>query len=207
MSPGSRLRTRFEDFLDKSCGLSLARERVLEAATGHVLELGGETGANLALYPRTITSITSLVGSRKGQAVIRRAARHLPFSVDRREGPLEAMPVKDETYDTVVSTLALSRTARRAEVLHEIRRVLRPGGRLLFIEYGRSGDPAIARQQQRWAFLHRLLNGTQQPLPALDELVTEAGFDLRHFEENLLDRVPRGFGCLHEGIALAPTAP
>ena len=115
--------------------------------------------------------------------------------------------MKDETYDTVVSTLALSRTARRAEVLHEIRRVLRPGGRLLFIEYGRSGDPAIARQQQRWAFLHRLLNGTQQPLPALDELVTEAGFDLRHFEENLLDRVPRGFGCLHEGIALAPTAP
>lgn len=207
MSAGNRLRTRFEDFLDKSCGLCLARERILEAATGHVLELGGETGANLAVYPRTITSITSLVGSRAGQAAIRRAARHLPFSVDRREGRLDAMPVKDEAYDTVVSTFALSRTALRDEMLREIRRVLRPGGRLLFIEHGLSADPVIARQQLRWSLLHRFLNGTHQSLPGTDELITTAGFELRHFEENLLERVPRWLGCVHEGIALAPAVP
>ncbi|MEN9727914.1 MAG: hypothetical protein RL434_2280, partial [Pseudomonadota bacterium] len=130
-----------------------------------------------------------------------------PFSVDRREGRLDAMPVKDEAYDTVVSTFALSRTALKEEVLREIRRVLRPGGRLLFIEHGLSADPAIARQQLRWSLLHRFLNGAQQPLPATDEMISTAGFELRHFEENLLQRVPRGLGCLHEGIALAPAVP
>ncbi|MGD9600256.1 MAG: class I SAM-dependent methyltransferase [Gammaproteobacteria bacterium] len=178
------------------------RQRVAEGALGHVLELGGDSGANLFLYPRTITSLTALV-SRPGvsPAVIRQATRQLTFPVDRRVGTLESLPLKDHAYDTVVSTFALGTTPDPQRALAEIRRVLKPGGRLLFVECGLSRDGDVAQWQQRCAPLLRVLCGVRGPLRLPDDEMANAGFSLKHVECHYLARMPRALGCLYEGVA------
>lgn len=181
--------------------IGAVRQKVAEAALGHVLELGGESGANLFLYPRSITSLTSLVSTRKLHPEVRRATRQLPFPVDRRQGSLSLLPLKDHAYDTVVSTFALSTVQELPRTLREIMRVLKPGGRLLFLEYGLSRQERIARWQHRCAPLHRLLSGARQPLQFIDEEIINAGFALEYVQSEYLARLPRALGCIYEGIA------
>jgi len=178
------------------------RQRVAEGALGHVLELGGDSGANLFLYPRTITSLTSLV-TRAGvsPAVVRQATRQLTFPVDLRLGTLESLPLKDHAYDTVVSTFALAATPDPERTLAGIRRVLKPGGRLLFVEYGLSRDGDVARWQRRCAPLLRVLSGVRGPLRYLDDEIANAGLTLKHVESHYVARLPRALGCLYEGVA------
>ena len=189
------------DIKDRLSSIYAVRQRVAEAALGHVLELGGESGANLFLYPHSITSLTSLVTTRKSHPGVRRTARQLPFPVDLRQGSLDLLPLKDHAYDTVISTFALSAAPYLSRTLEEIRRVLKPGGRLLFLEYGLSRHAAVARWQRRCAPLHRLLSGARQPLQFIDEEIISMGFALKHVQSAYLARLPRALGCIYEGIA------
>ncbi len=184
-----------------SGNLGVARQRVVEAALGHVLELGGENGANLFLYPRTITSLTSLLTTPKLNPGVRRSSRQLSFPVDRRAGSLSVLPLKDHAYDTVISTFALSATPALEQTLAEIRRVLKPGGRLLFLEYGLSTEEDVARWQRRCAPLQRLFGSAPQVLHFIDQEILNAGFVLKHVHSEYLERRPRALGCIYEGVA------
>ncbi len=177
------------------------RQRVVEGATGHVLELGGDSGANLFFYPRAITSLTTLAARRTSPALFRQAARQLPFPIDRRQGSLLALPLKDRAYDTVVCTFALGHSPDLAGTLQEIHRVLKFGGRLLFVEYGYSRDEQVVRWQQRLRFLQPMMGGGRRPLAAIDDAVAAAGLSLKHLSAEFLPRVPRPLGCVYEGIA------
>jgi len=193
---------RLLGFRERLSSVSAVRQRVVEGALGHVLEIGGDSGANLFLYPRTITSLTSLVTShRLPPPVARQATRQLTFPVDRRLGTLEAFPLKDRAYDTVVSTFALGAVADIARTLAEVCRVLKPGGRLLFVEYGLSREADIARWQRRCTPLLRLLGGVRPPLQYLDEEIINAGLALKHVHAEYLARLPRALGCVYEGVA------
>ncbi len=196
-----RAAARLFGLRDGAVNVGVARQRLAEAALGHVLELGGDNGANLFLYPRTITSLTSLLTSRKLNPGVRRSSRQLSFPVDRRTGSLSVFPLKDRAYDTVVSTFALSTTPTLSETLEEIRRVLKIGGRLLFLEYGLSAEEGVARWQRRCAPLHRLVSGARQPLHFIDQEIIHAGFALKHVQREYLERLPRALGCVYEGVA------
>lgn len=193
---------RLTDLRERLGNASELRQQTAEGALGHVLDLDGDTGANLFLYSGGITSLTTLVTRQEATPAVRRAARAAAFPVDRRAGSLDAMPLKDHAYDTVVSTFTLSATRNPVSALAEIRRVLKPGGRLLFLEYGLSSDPAVARWQLRMGPLHRLFCGLVLPLRRMDVEVAQAGFSLRHFEGHFLARTPRALGCVFAGIAL-----
>lgn len=177
------------------------RQRVVEGATGHVLELGSDAASNLFFYPRAITSLTIIATRRSSPASLRQAARQLPFPVDRRAGSLTALPLKDRAYDTVICTFALGRSPDLATTLKEIHRVLKYGGRLLFVEYAYAQNERIARWQRRLRFLQPLMGGGRKPLASMDEAILAAGFTLKHFSAEFLPRVPRPFGCVVEGIA------
>ncbi len=192
---------RLIDFKERISDVGIMRQRVAEAALGHVLELGGENGANLFLYPRSITSLTSLTAIRAVPQGTRRSSRQLPFPVDRRSGYLNAFPLKNHAYDTVVSTFALAAANNLAQTLREIKRVLKPGGRLLFLEFGRSPDASVARWQRRCAPLLRVLSGARQPLQDIDGEIVTGGFSLKHLECGYLIRLPRALGCVCEGVA------
>jgi ubiquinone/menaquinone biosynthesis C-methylase UbiE len=132
-------------------GMASQRRALLASARGRVLELGAGTGLNLAHYPADIAELV-LTEPEPGMAarLERRVAR------SGREATIvaasaEALPFPDGAFDTVVSTLVLCTVADPDRALAEVRRVLRPGGQLLFCEHVRSDSPRLARWQDRYA--------------------------------------------------------
>ena len=132
-------------------GMRRRRRRLLRAARGRVLEIGAGTGLNLAHYP---DGLEELVLSEPVEPMARRLESRLRRSGVRgrvlRAGA-EALPLADDSVDTVVSTLVLCTVPDPEAALDEIRRVLRPGGRLLFCEHVRSDSERLARWQRRLA--------------------------------------------------------
>jgi ubiquinone/menaquinone biosynthesis C-methylase UbiE len=131
----------------EQAGLRERRRRLLAEAGGRVLEIGAGTGANVALYP---DAVNELVLTEPEAAMARRLERttqqlRRPLQVVR--APAERLPFADHSFDYAVSTLVLCTVADPAATLAELRRVLRPGGRLLFLEHVRSERPELARWQ------------------------------------------------------------
>jgi ubiquinone/menaquinone biosynthesis C-methylase UbiE len=136
-------------------GFRERRERLLAEAHGRVLEIGGGTGLNLPHYG---PNVEELVITEPEQLMTRRLEKKLPGygrSVQVVLAPAEALPFEDGSFDVVVSTLVLCTVSDQEKALQEARRVLKPGGTLLFLEHVRSDDPKLARRQDR-------LNGFQK---------------------------------------------
>ncbi|HEY6006069.1 MAG TPA: class I SAM-dependent methyltransferase [Anaeromyxobacter sp.] len=138
-------------------GLSQHRAELLANVAGRVLEIGGGTGANLRFYDRRVAE---LVITEPEEPMARRLERKLrAYAIPTRviRAPAEQLPLESETFDCVVSTLVLCTVADPERALGEVRRVLKPTGRLLFIEHVRSDDPRLASWQDRlrgpWAWL------------------------------------------------------
>jgi len=156
------------------------RERLLAGARGAVLEIGGGTGANLAHY-RNVDRVTiaepdlfmrNRIGPKLDEA-------RVPVEVSAAGA--EALPYPDGSFDTVVSTLVLCTVPDQEAALDEVRRVLRPGGRLLFIEHVRAAGSA-ARWQDRLEPLWRRLLGGCHPNRDTVAAIEEAGFEIETFE-------------------------
>jgi ubiquinone/menaquinone biosynthesis C-methylase UbiE len=129
------------------------RDRLLGPAEGRVLEVGVGTGFNLPHYP---PQVAELVVTDRVEGMIRRARRRAAATgkdVVATRAPAEALPYGQASFDTVVASFVLCSVDDQDVVLREIRRVLRPGGRYLFLEHVRSDDPELARRQDRLAGL------------------------------------------------------
>ncbi|HEY6908503.1 MAG TPA: class I SAM-dependent methyltransferase [Myxococcales bacterium] len=140
----------------EEAGLAAHREALLGRCAGRVIEIGGGTGANLSFYPR---SVTELVIAEPEDAMARRLERKLhgyPIPTQVVRAPAERLPLRQASFDCAVATLVLCTVPDPAGALAEIRRLLKPAGRLLFLEHVRADDPALARWQDRlrrpWAF-------------------------------------------------------
>jgi ubiquinone/menaquinone biosynthesis C-methylase UbiE len=156
------------------------RRRLLAGARGAVLEIGGGTGANLAHY-RNVDRVTiaepdpfmrNRIGPKLDEA-------RVPVEVSAAGA--EALPYPDGSFDTVVSTLVLCTVPDQEAALDEVRRVLRPGGRLLFIEHVRAAGSA-ARWQDRLEPLWRRLLAGCHPNRDTVAAIEEAGFEIETFE-------------------------
>ena len=183
-------------------GLRALRERLLVDAAGHVLEVGAGTGANLGLYPG---AIDVLVVTEPASPMLRRlekAVHEQRPSTQVLQAAAEELPFADGTFDTVVSTLVLCGVDDQARALREARRVLRPGGRLLFIEHVRSDDPGLARFQDRMNRLNRLVAGCHCNRPTLDAIEAE-GFAVSRLERTDLPKAPRFLRPLLVGSAVS----
>jgi ubiquinone/menaquinone biosynthesis C-methylase UbiE len=144
----------------EDAGLRDMRTELLAGARGRTLELGAGTGLNLAHYT---DAVTELVLTEPDPHMARRLRTRLddgspaPGRVEVIEAPAESLPFEDQSFDTVVSTLVLCSVESPGGATAEIARVLKPDGRLLYLEHVRSGDPALARWQDRlerpWGWL------------------------------------------------------
>lgn len=152
--PGSAFSAAiYEPFLwlGEKRGMAARRRRLLSSARGRVLEIGAGTGLNLQHYPE---SVDELVLAEPVAAMVRRidASRfrgRAPVSAVRATA--EELPFADDHFDTVVSTMVLCTVADPERAVAELRRVLRPGGRLLFCEHVEADSPRLRRWQHRLA--------------------------------------------------------
>jgi len=166
------------------------RERLLAGASGDVIEIGAGTGLNLTCYGPEVRSLTMTEPEPPMLRRLQRRADELHPSATVLRAPAEDLPFEDESFDVAVSTLVLCGVDDQPRALRELRRVLRPGGRLVFYEHVRSEDPAWARMQDRMNWLNRLVVRCDCNRPTLDS-IRQAGFTVTEFDHTELPNAPK----------------
>src|SRR5207244_5144677 len=125
------------------------RQRIGKAASGRVLDVGIGSGLNLPFYGEQIERVFGIDPSPELLRFAEQRANKASAPVELLRGSGEALPIEDGSIDTVVVTFTLCTVGDPAATAAEMRRVLRPGGRLLFAEHGRSPEAGVARWQDR----------------------------------------------------------
>ena len=168
----------------EEAGLRDMRRETLSEATGRTIDIGAGTGANLPLYP---PAVTELVLAEPDPHMAKRMRRKLAESGTAAEvvaAGAESLPFEDSSFDTAVFTLVLCTIPNPAAALEEASRLLRPGGRALFLEHVRAQDPKLARWQDRfagpWRFLNDGCNCNRDTVATIEASPLELGDVTRH---------------------------
>jgi len=192
--------------IDLSCGtgpIRKQRAKVVPHATGRVLEVGMGTGHNLAFYdPQKVELVFGLEPSAGMRAKAEQNLSASPVPVEWLDLPGEEVPLADDSVDTVVLTFTLCTIADHQAALAQMRRVLKPGGAVLFCEHGRAPDADVQRLQDRINPLWKRIAGgcnVNRPIPAYLE---QAGFEVQQLETIYLPGTPRFAGFNYWGSAV-----
>lgn len=182
---------------------SVARHRreLLAAATGDMLEIGFGTGLNLPHYPDAVRRVTALDPNPGMHRRARRRMADVPFEVASVAGRAEELPFDAGRFDGVVSTFTLCSVADAPRVLREAHRVLRPGGRLLFLEHGLSPDAGVRAWQRRLNRLEQWLADGCRLDRDMAGLVRAAPLASTELKQFYLKWVPRTHGFVTRGVA------
>jgi len=182
------------------------RQALLTAAGGDVLEIGGGTGANLPFYTGAVRTLTI---TEPEKPMARRLEKHIQQAKPEAKllrAPAEDLPFNDGSFDVVVSTLVLCTVDDQPRALRQVRRVLRPRGKLLFIEHVRSEEAKLARWQDRLLPLNvRLMHGCHCNRPTLDG-IRAAGFEVTQVDHGTITHAPPFVRPLIVGVAERPAA-
>jgi SAM-dependent methyltransferase len=193
---------RFVSCLCAMDAIASEREKVVPQASGVVLEIGIGPGLNLPLYdPGRVTRVIGVDPGADFLKLGRERRGRSPVPLEILQAPAEALPLADDSVDTAVITYTLCSVDDPAQALREVRRVLRPSGRVLFLEHGLSSDAGVATWQHRLNPLwRRLAVGCNLTRP-VQQLLDDAGFTIRRIEHYYLDGAPRPVGFLCQGVA------
>jgi ubiquinone/menaquinone biosynthesis C-methylase UbiE len=151
----ARYYARISPAMDKG-GMAAHRQQLLHGLAGPVIEIGAGNGLNFAHYPAGVTRVLAIEPDPHLREIARRNAAQAAVPVEIREGIAEELPADDATFHAAVAALVLCSVADQHAALREIRRTLRPGGQLRFLEHVRASTPALRSVQ-------RLLDATIWP--------------------------------------------
>jgi ubiquinone/menaquinone biosynthesis C-methylase UbiE len=180
-------------------GMGELRREVLSRAEGTVAEVGAGTGRNFAHYPSAVTEVVATEPDPHMLRRAREAVREASVPVRLERASADELPFEDDTVDTVVATLVFCTIPDPAAALAEIRRVLKPGGAMLFLEHVRAEDPRLARWQDRiqpvWSFFGAGCHPNRDTPAAIER----AGFELEElirfdFRPNMMVDKPHAKG-------------
>lgn len=193
-------------FIQCACsapGIMKLREQVVPLASGAVFEIGCGGGINQQFYDRDkVTAFAGMDPSAKGLDYARAAAAEKGWNADIRSGFGEAIPFDDASFDSVVCTFTLCSVGDQAQTLKELRRILKPGGRLLYAEHGRAPDAGVQKWQDRIEPLWKRLAGGCHLTRPVNRAVDSAGFAVHAMGERYTPKVPRWAGWMEWGEAV-----
>jgi ubiquinone/menaquinone biosynthesis C-methylase UbiE len=192
--------------LPRLCNLSMRnerlrpyRERVIGAAEGRVLEIGSGSGLNLPYYRPSVQEILALEPDPNLIKMARRVP-HAEMPVNFIEASAETIPLDDSSVDTVVTTWTLCTIPGADAALSEMRRVLRPGGMLLFVEHGLSPDRGVRWWQDTLTPVWRRISGGCHLNRPIRSMIEDGGFRLDRIETGYM-RGPKPMTFMYEGSA------
>lgn len=186
----------FSAFYDRAmksteeAGMRDIRRDALSGASGRTIDIGAGTGLNLELYP---DSVTELVLAEPDEHMLKRLRPKLGGNgraVEAAQAPAERLPFDDDSFDTAVFTLVLCTVPDPKAALAEAARVLRPGGKLLFVEHVRSHNPSLARWQDRLEGPWRLLGDGCHCNRDTVATIEASPFTVEHVERGELPKAP-----------------
>ncbi len=193
---------RLLDWVLASERLEGYRRQLLAQVRGAVLEIGFGTGLNLACYPEHIQKITVADPNPGMGSLARRRIAASPIAVDWQVADAQELPFPNQSFDSVVSTWTLCSIPDVDKALREIRRVLRAGGKLFFLEHGLSPDPQVQSWQRRLNPLQKVIADGCNLDRDMDRLIQGAGFRFEQLERFYMPDQPRFIGYTYQGIAL-----
>jgi SAM-dependent methyltransferase len=191
---------RLCDFAMRNRQLVPFRERVIGAAEGRVLEIGVGSGLNLPFYRSPVREVLALEPAPRLVAMARRASRAASIPVNFLEASAEAIPLDAHSVDSIVTTWTMCSIPHATTALVETRRVLRPGGRLLFVEHGLAPDASVRRWQDRLTPVWRCISGGCHLNRPIRAMIEGAGFRIDRIETGYLPG-PKPMTFMYEGSA------
>ncbi len=192
--------------IEKSCGAGVImkqRAAIVPQAEGRVLEVGLGSGLNLAFYdPAKVSEVIGLEPSEGMRIKARKRADECLVPLSFIDLPGEEIPLDDNAVDTVVLTYTLCTIPDALAALGQMRRVLKPGGRLLFSEHGEAPDAGVRKWQGRLNPIWGVIGGGCHLNRPIDRLIGSGGFRVDALETGYLPKVPRFSGFNYRGSAV-----
>jgi ubiquinone/menaquinone biosynthesis C-methylase UbiE len=189
------------------CDMRVAREqraRVCEGLAGEVVEIGFGSGLNVPFYPREVTGVAAVEPADVAWDLAGKRVRASDVPIRRAGLDGQSLPFEDDAFDAAVSCWTMCTIPDLPAALGELRRVLKPGGELHFVEHGLAPDPSVQHWQHRLDPLQqRLFGGCHLTRPVAGSL-REAGFDVRDLDAFYEKGSPRFLGAHSLGVAVSP---
>jgi ubiquinone/menaquinone biosynthesis C-methylase UbiE len=193
--------------LNVACGMKESRplrERVCAGLHGQVVEIGFGTGHNVPFYPDAVERVAAVEPSELSWKIARDRVSASSIRVERSGLDGQSLPFPDDSFDTALSTWTLCTIPDPVLALHELRRVLRSGGTLHFVEHGLAPDEAVRRWQHRLEPLNKRIAGGCHLTRRILDVLRSSGFTIDEVDVFYEKGAPKSVGADSLGVAITP---
>jgi ubiquinone/menaquinone biosynthesis C-methylase UbiE len=193
--------------INVACGLKTLRPlrgRVCQGLQGRVVEVGFGSGLNIPYYPSAVTGVAAVEPADTGWKLAGKRLASAGPPVERTGLDGQSLPLPDDSCDAALSTWTMCTIPDVAAALAEIRRVLKPGGSLHFVEHGLAPDESVRRWQHRLEPMQKRLFGGCHLTRRIADLLTDAGFTITEIDVFYQKGAPKPVGAESLGVAVSP---